>query len=202
MGYGVLSPAGKGAIPLKFELLPQWLKRLGYSTHMVGKPLFLYLSHVAVHASFGAKKPEAPQEIVDKYAYITAYNRSVFAATTVVGPSMAQHPPNTGNNWPLRGSKGDMWEGGMRTPAVFWYGRMSSSQPRRPSQQLMHIVDWAPTLYAGAGGDVSDLGDVDGRNLWETLTAFEDVWHEDLVLQIEDPNQAAAIISGRQGINL
>ncbi|KAH7942026.1 hypothetical protein HPB49_019867 [Dermacentor silvarum] len=37
LGYGPLPPAGKGALPLRFEVLPQWLKRLGYSTHMVGK---------------------------------------------------------------------------------------------------------------------------------------------------------------------
>ncbi|KAL1473891.1 hypothetical protein MTO96_038392, partial [Rhipicephalus appendiculatus] len=163
VGYGVLVPAAKAAVPLKFDLLPQWFKRLGYSTHMVGKwhlgyksveytptwrgfdtffgyyngeltyhnhtipdgeghcgvdlwrnvghstqavtdlkgtystraftdeakriiadhntqePLFLYLSYQAVHATCEDTKPEAPQEIVDKYAYITAYNRSVFA---------------------------------------------------------------------------------------------------------------------------
>ncbi|KAH7941464.1 hypothetical protein HPB49_013976 [Dermacentor silvarum] len=37
LGYGALPTAGKGALPLRFEVLPQWLKRLGYSTHMVGK---------------------------------------------------------------------------------------------------------------------------------------------------------------------
>ncbi|XP_037502220.1 arylsulfatase B-like, partial [Rhipicephalus sanguineus] len=313
VGYGVLVPAAKAAVPLKYELLPQWFKRLGYSTHMVGKwhlgyrsmehtptwrgfdtffgyyngemayynhtvtdlqglcgldlwrnvghstkavtdlrgtystqaftdeakhiianhnveePLFLYLSYQAVHSTCEDTKPEAPQETVDKYSYITNYNRSVFAgalhvldhsvgevlsalqsrdmlADSVVvftsdnggGPMDASlSVPNTGNNWPLRGSKGDMWEGGMRVPAVLWYGRLNSCRPRRPSQQLMHIVDWGPTLYAAAGGDVSDLGDVDGRNLWEALTTFKDIGHEDVVLEIEGWKDAAAIISGR-----
>ncbi|KAL1486342.1 hypothetical protein MTO96_047010, partial [Rhipicephalus appendiculatus] len=74
----------------------------------------------------------------------------VFTSDNGAGPLEASENPNAGNNWPLRGSKQDMWEGGMRVPAVLWYGRLNSSEPRRPSQQLMHIVDWGPTLYAAA----------------------------------------------------
>ncbi|XP_049266857.1 arylsulfatase J-like [Rhipicephalus sanguineus] len=32
-----LHPGAAAALPLDFEVLPQWLKRQGYSTHMVGK---------------------------------------------------------------------------------------------------------------------------------------------------------------------
>ncbi|KAH7973120.1 hypothetical protein HPB52_021767 [Rhipicephalus sanguineus] len=35
--YMALAHASKVALPLRFEVLPQWLKRLGYSTHMIGK---------------------------------------------------------------------------------------------------------------------------------------------------------------------
>nr|XP_037275884.1 arylsulfatase B-like [Rhipicephalus microplus] len=37
MDYVALSFASEAALPLRFEVLPQWLKRLGYSTHMIGK---------------------------------------------------------------------------------------------------------------------------------------------------------------------
>ncbi|KAL1482264.1 hypothetical protein MTO96_033908 [Rhipicephalus appendiculatus] len=115
---------------------------------------------------------------------------SVVVFTSDNGGAALDNPlsfPNTGNNWPLRGSKGDMWDGGMRVPAVLWYGRLSSCRPRRPSQQMMHITDWAPTLYAAA-----DLGDVDGRNLWEAFTTFKDIGHEDVILEIEGRRDAAA----------
>ncbi|XP_070378573.1 arylsulfatase B-like isoform X2 [Dermacentor albipictus] len=312
LGYDVLTMAPKVAVPLTFEFLPQWLKRQGYSTHMVGKwhlgyksleytptwrgfdsffgyynghefyynhtvgddeghcgvdlwrnvghttqavtdlngtystdvftdeakriiadhdaekPLFLYLAYQAVHAACMDCNVEAPPEIVDEYAYITAYNRSVFAgalhvmdrsvgevlaalqsrgmlADSVVvfagdnggAPLSSQLVSNAGNNFPLRGAKGDVWEGGVRTPAAFWYGRRSGRLPRPPSQHVMHIVDWAPTFYAAAGGDVSDLGDVDGKSQWEALTERKCIDRGDVILEIEGRNEAAAIISGR-----
>ncbi|KAL1467499.1 hypothetical protein MTO96_042133 [Rhipicephalus appendiculatus] len=41
----------------------------------------------------------------------------VFTSDNGAGPlEELQRIPNAGNNWPLRGSKQDMWEGGMRVP--------------------------------------------------------------------------------------
>ncbi|KAH7966787.1 hypothetical protein HPB49_019541 [Dermacentor silvarum] len=37
VGYEVFPPAAENALSLRFELMPQWLQRLGYTTHMVGK---------------------------------------------------------------------------------------------------------------------------------------------------------------------
>ncbi|XP_037501647.1 arylsulfatase I [Rhipicephalus sanguineus] len=121
----------------------------------------------------------------------------VFASDNGAAPVKDITASNAGSNWPLRGGKSNVWEGGMRTPAVFWYGRLSGRLPRPPSQQMMHIVDWAPTFYAAAGGDVSALGDVDGRDQWEALSAGKGNGHEDMILEIEGRNEASAIISGR-----
>ncbi|KAL1479944.1 hypothetical protein MTO96_051456 [Rhipicephalus appendiculatus] len=121
----------------------------------------------------------------------------VFASDNGAAPLDELGASNAGSNWPLRGSKSTAWEGGVRTPAVFWYGRLSSRLPRPPSQQMMHIIDWAPTLYAAAGGDVSALGEVDGRDQWEMLSAGKHSARKDMILQIEDLDQESAIISGR-----
>ena len=70
--------------------------------------------------------------------------------------------PGAGNNFPLRGMKGTIYEGGIRTP-----GFVSSpliQDPGTVSHQLIHVTDWLPTLYSLAGADsqeVEDLG-VDG----------------------------------------
>ncbi|KAH7966785.1 hypothetical protein HPB49_019539 [Dermacentor silvarum] len=103
---------------------------------------------------------------------------------------------NAGSNWPLRGVKQEVWEGGVRTPAVLWSGRLSGSLPRPPSQQVVHISDWAPTLYAAAGGDPRDLGDVDGRNLWDVLSTGRGKGRQEVLLEIEGKLEMAALISG------
>ncbi|KAL1421919.1 hypothetical protein MTO96_022628 [Rhipicephalus appendiculatus] len=70
-------------------------------------------------------------------------------------------------NWPLRGSKGTLWEGGTRVPGFVWSPLLVST--RRVSHQLMHFTDWMPTLYSIAGGNPKALGKLDGYNMWEHL---------------------------------
>jgi hypothetical protein len=42
-------------------------------------PLFLYLSHLAVHAGNAGKLLEAPQEVIDKFRHIPEPNRRTYA---------------------------------------------------------------------------------------------------------------------------
>ncbi|KAG0419570.1 hypothetical protein HPB47_004013 [Ixodes persulcatus] len=55
---------------------------------------------------------------------------------------------NRGYNWPLRGGKFTLWEGGLRTTAFIWSPLLEKN--RRVSNQMMHIADWLPTLYSAA----------------------------------------------------
>lgn len=56
---------------------------------------------------------------------------------------------NRGYNWPLRGGKFTLYEGGVRSTAFLWSRRLKNT--KRVSNQLMHISDWLPTLYSSAG---------------------------------------------------
>lgn len=58
-------------------------------------------------------------------------------------------------NWPLRGGKHSIWEGGTRGVALLWAGAATQLLPesRRgtTASQLMHASDWFPTFCAVAG---------------------------------------------------
>ena len=54
----------------------------------------------------------------------------------------------TGNNKPLRGQKGDVYEGGTRVPTlVSWPGKAKPGRVQSPVQ----IIDWMPTFCSLAG---------------------------------------------------
>lgn len=73
----------------------------------------------------------------------------------------------TGDNRPLRGQKGDLYEGGIRVPTVAsWPGRLPPGRCETP----VHIVDWMPTLCGLAGcAPVEDLR-WDGRDIWPLIS--------------------------------
>lgn len=72
-----------------------------------------------------------------------------------------------GNNAPLRGQKGELYEGGIRVPTIVnWPGRL---KPGRSTQPLQ-IIDWMPTFCALAGHTPASDPKWDGINVWPLLT--------------------------------
>nr|XP_037272731.1 arylsulfatase B-like [Rhipicephalus microplus] len=171
------------------KLLPEYLKDLGYSTHMVGKwhlgfskdeykpinrgfdtfygPFFLYFAPTAVHCGGLNDSLQAPKEYVAKYAYLGDYDRQIFAGSlaeldnavgaivealyksgllnnTIIGFSTDNggapvgYSRNTSPNWPLRGSKGTVAEGGVRGPGFLWTPWLATRA--KATRQLFHIT--------------------------------------------------------------
>src|SRR5690606_40092805 len=76
-----------------------------------------------------------------------------------------------GNNEPLRGWKTDLYEGGIRVPAlVNWPGVVPSGEV---VEAPLHIVDWASTLIQLVGGQALADWKLDGENIWPLLTGEE-----------------------------
>ncbi|KAL1481183.1 hypothetical protein MTO96_034617 [Rhipicephalus appendiculatus] len=98
---------------------------------------------------------------------------------------------NRGINWPLRGMKTTLWEGGIRLPAFLWTPDLLPR--RRVSHQLMHAVDWLPTLYSAAGGDVDQLASVDGFDMWRALIDGEASPRSEMLININRPQGQAAL---------
>lgn len=75
--------------------------------------------------------------------------------------------PLPGNNAPLRGKKGDVYEGGIRVPTIAcWPGYLKPGT----YDGTAHIVDWMPTLCSLAGHTPETDLRWDGINLWSVLT--------------------------------
>jgi arylsulfatase A-like enzyme len=73
-----------------------------------------------------------------------------------------------GNNYPLRGWKGDLYEGGIRVPAfINWPGKLEPAVIEAP----VHVSNWLPTLctLTGGGSKVQNLN-IDGRNIWPLIS--------------------------------
>jgi arylsulfatase B len=90
---------------------------------------------------------------------------SIIVFTTDNGGPAASFDDNYANNWPLRGVKDTLWEGGVRGSAFLWSPLLKNVS--RVSNQMMHISDWVPTLLSASGlknteisgtGRISSLG--------------------------------------------
>ena len=66
------------------------------------------------------------------------------------------------SNWPLRGRKNSVWEGGTRSVAFMSYPKMAKKWQGRTVSEMVHIVDWYPTILALAGHKAK----VKGLDVW------------------------------------
>jgi arylsulfatase B len=75
--------------------------------------------------------------------------------------------PTLGDNRPLHGWKGEMYEGGIRVPAfVSWPGRLEPDEVR----QTVSYLDWVPTIARLAGAEPRAEWQLEGRDVWPLLS--------------------------------
>uniref|UniRef100_A0A7S3XL37 Sulfatase N-terminal domain-containing protein n=1 Tax=Heterosigma akashiwo TaxID=2829 RepID=A0A7S3XL37_HETAK len=75
-----------------------------------------------------------------------------------------------GNNWPLRGGKNSLWEGGLRVPAFIHSPLLPEAARGTTYEELVHVSDWLPTIMGMLGVDGPFLKTLDGVDQWAALT--------------------------------
>lgn len=155
-------------------------------TRNASDPMFLYLPFQSVHSPL-----QVPENYTRPFDHIDAKDRRVklgmvLALDEAVGRVVQAlkdtgHYDNSiiiftsdnggptvsaGNNWPLRGNKTTLWEGGTRVVAFVH----SPLLPNKGivSDNLIHVTDWFATIAGLAGGTAPD--DTSGYDQWQAIT--------------------------------
>ncbi len=171
--YDANNPLLRGGTPVTESayLTDAWTREaVDFIRRCGDRPFFLCLAYNAVHSPMQAKR-----ETFSRFAHIKALHRRIFAAmlsdldhsvgevlgalkaagieenTLVFFLSDNGGPTRelTSSNRPLRGGKGDVWEGGIRVPfMVQWPGRLPTGIVYR---QPVSSLDLFATCSAAAG---------------------------------------------------
>ncbi|XP_070532642.1 arylsulfatase B-like [Ptychodera flava] len=184
-------------------------------THDKSKPFFLYLAFQNVHSPL-----QVPEKYTDMYASVANEKRRIklgmitamddgiakvmnalrrhelWDNTLIVFSTDNGAPQNErfeGNNWPLRGTKGSLFEGGTRAVG-FIHGSMLE-KTGYVNNQLIHAVDWYPTLSTVADAKTLDP-EMDGLNVWNTLRKNEPSPRKEFVYNILEKTPLAGIRAG------
>ncbi len=158
------------------------------------RPFFLYLAHYAVHTSIG-NRVQAKPKVIDKYkakadpkapqhnavyaAMIESMDDSVgrlmhkLDELKIADRTMVVFTSDNGGYHemtaqpPLRGAKGDAYEGGIRVPLIVrWPGVVKAGSV---SDTPVTSVDYFPTICAAAGVKPAASQTIDGRDLLPVL---------------------------------
>jgi len=95
----------------------------------------------------------------------------------IVASDNGGNPKDGGNNYPLRGAKKTLYEGGVRVPAFVHSPLLPPSSVGSVFTDLFHVTDWLPTIVHGLAGlaaDTAGLGKLptlDGVNQFGALLA-------------------------------
>ncbi|KAL3272016.1 hypothetical protein HHI36_022482 [Cryptolaemus montrouzieri] len=188
-------------------------------------PMFLAVTHLAVHTgkdnlvevkdekamneTFGyiedlerrryvdalSQLDKSVGKIVEKLQQQDMLKNSVIIFLSDNGAQLASEYRNGGSNYPLRGGKFSLHEGGIRNTAALYSPLLK--QKGYVYEEILHITDWLPTLYSLAGGNVSSLKDIDGFDQWQSISENKSSNREEILANIDEVEVYSAIIGNK-----
>lgn len=182
-GLETIDPRGHAT-----DLFTDWSVDFVRSQARTSDPFFLYLAYNAPHTPI--QPPDAwvdrvrerePDISVQRARYIALVEHmdagigrvlDALEETDQLSDTLVIYTSDNGgsvavgaDNGPLRGQKGQMYEGGIRVPAcAMWPGYIPEG---RVTDQVALLMDLFPTACEVAGAPVPDA--IEGRSIWETL---------------------------------
>lgn len=154
------------------------------------KPLFLYLSYQSVHFPM-----EVPDSYVRPFMHIKDKTRRTYAGMLAALDESVMNVTEHlyaagirnetiiifttdnggrtdfgGNNWPLRGQKATLWEGGIKGVGFVTGNPLGVSNVE--NKKFVHISDWLPTLLTATNcPKLNGTQPFDGFDQWKTIVS-------------------------------
>ncbi|KAK3109012.1 hypothetical protein FSP39_021151 [Pinctada imbricata] len=173
------------------------------NNHNSSEPFFMYLPFQSVHEPI-----EVPKKYEDMYKHIKNKGRRQFSGMvsaldeaignitkTLEEQHLMQNTlilftadnggwiPYFGNNYPLRGGKITVFEGGTRATAFITGAGITYRNATYNG--IIHAVDWMPTLIGAAGGGPTYDG-MDGINQWIFIQTLSDSARSEFIYNLDD----------------
>jgi arylsulfatase A-like enzyme len=179
----------------------------GYSTFLIAdefvrvlekhdraRPFFYYVPFNAVHGPH-----RAPPEFVQKHQgntqhamlecmdiaigrMLAALEKKGVLDETLVIFFNDNGGPGRQSNAPYRGTKTETYEGGVRVAcAMRWPGKIKAGSK---TDEMLHVVDFYPTLVHLGGGSLQQPLPLDGRDAWPTIAEGKPTPHSEIVLSL------------------
>lgn len=170
--------------------------------HDASKPMYMYLPFQSVHEPL-----QVPQKYSDMYSKVHIESRRTYLGMVTAMDEAIGNITKAlktkgmfndtliiftadnggwitfaGNNYPLRGGKATVFEGGTRATAFVSGAGIQKSNYVYPG--MIHAVDWMPTVLRAAGGTPDPT--LDGIDQWDSLRTAGESKRTEFIYNIDD----------------
>jgi arylsulfatase A len=178
------------------------------------KPFFVYLPHTMPHLPLFASKDFhgksgngrygdtieeidwSTGQILDALKKLGLDEKTMVVFTSDNG-STGRHG---GSNLPLRGRKGQTWDGGQRVPCIVrWPGKVPAGTA---CDEVTSTIDMLPTLAKLAGAAAPTDRILDGKDIWPLMSGVKDAKSPHEAFYFYQMDQLQALRSGKWKLHL